>query len=312
MGISLRGMSKLRKKAIKIKNDLAMRVSLVTVVINLILAAGKIAAGIIGGSGAMISDGVHSASDVFTTIIVIIGIAVSRKKADSSHQYGHERLECVASILLAATLFATGIGIAYTATGNIFSGNYATLTVPTLLPLLAAIVSIVVKEWMYWYTRGAAKILSSGALMADAWHHRSDALSSVGSFIGILGARLGYPVLDSVASFVICIFIVKAAYDIFRDSIAKLTDRACDGETEAEIRKLIMEQEGVIELDDLKTRLFGSRIYIDVEISADGSQSLSQAHEIAEKVHDAIEGAFHNVKHCMVHVNPADGSEEAN
>lgn len=285
------------------KND-AMKVSVTTILINLLLAALKLAAGIIGSSAAMISDAVHSASDVLSTLIVIAGIKASERASDSSHQYGHERLECIASIILSAILFATGIGIGYAGLRKIVGGNYGDIAIPTMLPLAAAIISIAVKEWMYWYTRNTAKKLRSGALMADAWHHRSDAMSSVGSFIGILGARLGAPILDPVASVIICLFIIKAAYDIFRDSIAKLTDHSCDAETENLIRQLILTQEGVLGLDLLKTRLFGSKMYIDVEISARGEQSLREAHDIAQRVHDSIEKEFPNVKHCMIHVNP--------
>lgn len=291
------------------KKNLALRVSAISIAINLLLSVVKLIAGLIGGSAAMVSDAVHSASDVFTTVIVIIGISASKKKADSSHQYGHERMESIATLVLAAVLLATGVGIGYSAVRNIF-GNNTDLKIPTMLPLIVAILSIAAKEWMFWYTRAAAKKLNSSAMMADAWHQRSDSLSSVGSFIGILGARLGFPVLDSVASLVICLFVVKVACNVFRDTIAKLTDRSCDSETEQKIREIILAQEGVLGLDDLKTRLFGSRIYIDVEISADGEQTLVTTHGIAERVHDSIEDALPNVKHCMVHVNPA-GEEKA-
>ncbi len=144
--------------------------------------------------------------------------------------------------------------------------------------------------------------------MADAWHHRSDALSSIGAFIGILGARMGYPILDPIASVVICIFIAKAAIDIFRDAIDKMVDHSCDEKTVQEMRKVILETEGVQRIDVLRTRLFGSKIYVDIEIAADDDMTLKEAHTIAEKVHRSIEKKFAEVKHCMVHVNPV--SEE--
>jgi len=286
--------------------NLAMRVSAITIIVNIFLSIAKLISGLLGGSAAMISDAVHSASDVLSTLVVIIGLKAAGKKPDSSHQYGHERLECIASIILSALLLATGIGIGYGGVQKIISGDYGSLQIPTMLPLVAAIASIVIKEWMFRYTRRVAKKLNSGAMMADAWHHRSDALSSVGSFVGILGARLGAPVLDPIATVIICIFIMKAAYDIFRDGVAKLTDRACEPEMENEIRELILSHDGVLELDLLKTRLFGSKIYIDVEISAKGDQTLEEAHLIAQQVHDSIEKSFPNVKHCMIHVNPAE------
>lgn len=285
--------------------QVAMRVSAVSIVVNFLLSAGKLLAGILGRSGAMISDAVHSASDVFSTVIVMVGVRISGKKSDTNHPYGHERLECVASIILATILFATGVGIGIGGLRTILSGAYETLAVPGLMALAAAVISIVVKEWMYWYTRAAARKINSGALMADAWHHRSDSLSSIGAFIGIAGSRMGYPILDSAASVVISIFIGKAAYDIFMDAIDKMVDKACGPETEEKIRRIVLEQEGVLGIDSLMTRLFGAKMYVDMEIAADGNQSLYETHAIAERVHDAIEANFPEVKHCMVHVNPA-------
>ncbi len=282
----------------------AMKVSMVSIIGNFILTALKLLAGIVAHSGAMISDAIHSASDVFSTFVVIIGIKISSKESDKDHPYGHERLECVAAIVLATILAATGLGIGYSAAGKITGGDYAHLEVPGILALLAAILSIAVKEAMYQYTRIYAKRYDSSALMADAWHHRSDALSSVGALIGIAGARMGFPVLDPIASLVICFFIEKAAYDIFMDAVNKMVDKACDEETEAELRRCAMEQSGVLGIDLLHTRVFGNKIYVDIEIRADGEQSLRDAHRIAEHVHDSIEKTFPKVKHIMVHVNP--------
>lgn len=285
---------------------IAMRISTISIIVNVILSLFKLFSGIYSKSGAMVSDAIHSASDVFSTFIVIIGVCISSKDSDALHPYGHERMECVASIILSVILFATGIGIGIGGLHKILSGNYGNLAVPGALALIAAIISIVVKEWMYWFTRAAAKQIKSGALMADAWHHRSDAMSSVGSFVGIFGARLGFPVLDSIASVVICLFIVKAACDIFKDSINKLVDKSCDEGTTVNMKKVILTQEGVLGIDDIRTRLFGSKIYVDIEISADGFKTLNETHAIAEVVHQAIETEFKEVKHCMVHVNPKE------
>lgn len=287
----------------KNNEKLAMHVSLVTILGNLVLSVFKLAAGIIAHSGAMVSDAVHSASDVLSTFVVIAGVKLSGKASDKEHPYGHERFECVAAILLAVMLAATGIGIGWAGIRNI-TGDSSALTVPGGLALVAAVISIVSKEAMYWYTRAAAKKIGSSALMADAWHHRSDALSSIGSFVGILGARLGLPVLDPIASVVICVFILKAAFDVFRDAISKMTDRACSDEVENQMRQAVLAQDGVLGVDRLKTRLFGDRVYVEVEISADAQAPLEQAHEVATRVHDAMEDQFPVVKHCMVHVNP--------
>ena len=282
----------------------AMQVSTVSIVANFVLTVFKLLAGVIAHSGAMISDAIHSASDVFSTIVVIIGIRISRKASDKDHPYGHERLECVAAIVLATILAFTGLGIGYTALGKIVGGDYAGLAVPGRLALVAAVVSILVKEAVYQYTKICAKRIDSSALMADAWHHRSDALSSVGALIGIGGARLGFPILDPVASVVICVFIEKAAYEIFMDAVDKMVDKACDEETEHALIQCAMDQEGVLGVDLLHTRVFGNKIYVDIEIRADGEETLRQAHAIAERVHDSIEKNFPKVKHIMVHVNP--------
>ncbi|MCM1284162.1 MAG: cation diffusion facilitator family transporter [Roseburia sp.] len=282
----------------------ANRVSAVSIAGNLLLSVFKLFAGVIAHSGAMISDAVHSASDVFSSIVVIIGVYVSSREADEDHPYGHERLECVAAIILATVLLITGLSIGGSALRTVMDGRYEKLAAPGILALLAAVVSIACKEAMFWYTKVHAKRINSAALMADAWHHRSDALSSVGALIGIGGARLGFPILDPIASLVITVFIVKAAYDIFKDAVDKMVDHACDSGTEQIIADFIRSEEGVIALDSLRTRVFGTKIYVDVEIAVDAELPLKDAHEIAERLHDHIEFRFDTVKHVMVHVNP--------
>lgn len=289
---------------------LAMKVSWVSVVVNLVLSLFKFMAGILANSGAMVSDSIHSASDVFSTFIVMIGVQISSKQADEKHQYGHERFECVASVALSIILLETGLLIGWKGLKTILFGSQESIVVPGALALAAAVVSIVVKEWMYWYTRAAAKKIGSDALMADAWHHRSDSLSSIGALVGIAFSMAGFPVMDSVASVVICVFIAKAAIDIFRDAVNKMVDQSCDEETLERMTQVILQQEGVLGLDLLQTRLFGTRIYVDAEISAHEDLSLRQAHAIAERVHDAIEEAFPMVKHCMVHVNPREAENK--
>lgn len=286
------------------EKQIAMHVSTVSIIVNVVLSLFKLIAGLLGRSGAMISDAVHSLSDVFSTIVVMIGVSISKRKSDEEHQYGHDRMECVAAILLSVLLFIVGVGIGVGGIEKIVNRNQTEVAAPGVIALVAAVFSIVIKEWMYWYTRAAANKINSGALMADAWHHRSDAMSSIGAFIGIGGARLGYPILDPVASLVICFFIGKAAYDIFKDAVDKMVDKSCDDEVVEDMKKIISEQDGVKRLDLLHTRLFGAKIYVDIEIAADGNLTLTEGHEIAQGVHDAIEHNFPLVKHCMVHVNP--------
>lgn len=281
----------------------AERVSVNTIICNLLLTVFKLFAGLFSHSSAMISDAVHSASDVLSTVVVLIGVKLAGKSSDDGHQYGHERLECVAAILLSVMLAFTGAGIGAQGIRSLVFKR-SQIIIPKVFALIAAIVSIIVKELMFRYTASAAKKINSGALMADAWHHRSDALSSIGSFIGILGAKIGFPALDPLASVIICIFVLKAAAEIFIDAVGKMTDRSASAETVQKIRETALFQDGVIMIDDLKTRKFGDKIYIDLEISVDGSMPLFEAHEIAERVHDSIEKNIPFVKHCMVHVNP--------
>ena len=159
---------------------------------------------------------------------------------------------------------------------------------------------------MYWYTRHYANLIHSSAFLADAWHHRSDAFSSIGSLLGIGGAMLGFPVMDSVASLVICLFIVKASYDILRDGVVKLLDTSCGEGYEKQMERYIAAQEGVVQVDLLRSRMFGNKVYIDLEIQVDGEKSLRDAHQVAEHVHDQVERTFPDVKHIMIHLNPAN------
>ncbi len=290
------------------EKKIAIRVSVVTLIVNIVLSVIKFFVGVVGKSSAMISDAVHSASDVFSTVIVMVGITISKEEADEDHQYGHEKLESIASIVLAIILAITGAGIGIDGIILIFS-NRSEIIVPSGITLYAAVLSILVKEWMYWYTKIAAKKIKSDVLLADAWHHRTDAFSSIGSFVGILGARMGYPVLEPIASVLICVFIVKAAYDIFIQAIDKTVDKSCDENTIENIKSIVFSVEGVMDIDDLKTRMFGNKIYIDIEIATDGDKKLTDAHEIAHIVHDKVE-EIQGVKHCMVHVNPYIKKEE--
>lgn len=291
------------------QEKIAVRATAITIVVNIILSAFKLLAGILAHSGAMISDAVHSASDVVSSLVVIVGVKLAGKGADEDHPFGHERLECVAAMALALILAGTGIGIGRNGIYTIVNARNTAIQIPGTLALAAAAVSIAVKEGMYWYTRAVARRVNSGAMMADAWHHRSDALSSVGSFAGILGARLGMPILDPAASLIICFFIIKAAFDILKDAIGKMTDHACEPALAKEMQNLILAQQGVVRIDRFRTRLFGDRIYVEAEIAEDGRCSLEESHIVAQEVHDVLEAAYPQVKHCMIHVNPVKFSE---
>lgn len=289
-----------------IKEDVIIRrISLVGIVGNVALSAFKLFAGVAGSSGAMVSDAVHSLSDVFATLIAFLGVRLSKKAADKEHPYGHERFECVASLLLGVILLITGLGIGKAGLEKIFAGRYDTLAVPSMIALAAAIISIVSKESMYWYTRHYAKVLNSPAFMADAWHHRSDAFSSVGSLAGITGAMLGFPVMDSIASVVICLFILKVSYDILKDAISKMLDTSRGEDYEKALTDYIAAQEDVVQVDLLHSRMFGNKTYIELELQVDGNLPLREAHAIAERIHDNVEAHFSDIKHITIHLNPA-------
>ena len=287
------------------KNAITKHVAAVGVAGNVALSAGKLAAGILGNSTAMITDAIHSLSDVFATAIAFIGVRLAERDADATHPYGHERFECVASLALGLILAVTGLGIGYASFEAIATRSYLSAGAPSSIALVAAAVSIAVKEGMFWYTRHWARALNSSAFMADAWHHRSDALSSIGALIGIGASMAGFAAGDAIASLVICIIILKVAFDVLKDALNNMTDTPCDREFEREIEDCITTVDGVVRIDSLRTRKFGNRVYVDAEIAVDGQLKLIEAHEIAEAAHDAVEANFEEVKHIMIHENPA-------
>ncbi len=286
----------------KNNEKIAIKVSVISIILNCLLTLIKFISGVISKSSAMISDSVHSLSDVLSTFVVIIGVKISNKKADSDHPYGHERIECVSAIILSGMLFIIGALIGINGIKNVT--NSSNLVIPGVLALIASIISIISKEAMYQYTIRVSKKINSAALKADAWHHRSDALSSIGSFIGILGSRLGFKIFDPLASVIISLCIIKVSIDIFKDAIDKMVDKSCDKEVIDKVISVIEKNESVKNIDDIKTRQFGNKAYVDVEISVDENLLLKDAHKIAEEIHNSVENEINIVKHCMVHVNP--------
>lgn len=283
------------------REQIGNRTILITVIMNIFLSFIKLLAGFIGHSTSMISDGVHSLSDVISSIGVFIGLRISQKPADVEHPYGHEKFEAVLSKILAFILFLTGLSIGYSAIQTIVSSSYI---IPKTMTIWAALLSIGVKEWMYHYTIRQAKKIESTALAADAWHHRSDSFSSIGALIGIIGSRLGFPILDPLAALVITLIILKVAIEIFVEATNQVIDKAASPELINEIIQQIQSVSGVLAIDSLKTRVHSNRIYVDLEISVEPTLSLIEAHEIAEAVHYQLEQNIHKIKHCTVHVNP--------
>lgn len=293
------------KESYRIK--VARRISLVSIIANVVLSLVKIIIGTVAKSSAIVADGFHSVSDVVSTLIALWGIEISSKENDENHQYGHEKFEAVMGKMLAIVLLITAGYIAWGGYDRIIKNEFE---VPSAIAIVAAVLSIVAKEWMFHYTKAGALKIDSSVLMADAWHHRSDALSSIGSLIGVMGARMGYPIFDPIASIAIGLLIAKMAVEIYLKSVKELTDSAADEKTVEEINKIILSVEGVIDIDMLKTRLHGNRLYVDLEISVNKDLTLLEAHDIAENVHDIIEKSNDKIKHCMVHVNPFMNEEE--
>lgn len=288
---------------------IAWRISITTIVFNFSLAIIKFLAGFLSNSGAMVSDAIHTVSDVATTIIAMVGVSLGNIEEDDSHRYGHERIECIASLILSFILFVTGFEIGISGIRILLNNELDSLETPGIFALVVACISIVSKEIMYQYTIRGARKIKSDALKADAWHHRSDSLSSIGALIGIILSRMGYKFGDPIASIIIALLICKVSIDIFLEATNKLVDKSCDDEEIKQIEKIVLKQKGVLGIDDIKTRIFGSKIYVDIEISADGRKTLEETHKIAEVVHDKVEQEFSEIKHIMVHVNPYRGKK---
>ena len=277
--------------------------SLWTLGLNFLLGSLKLAAGLWGRSSAMVADAAHSYSDCASTVAVIAGLKMASKSADADHPYGHEKYELIFANILSILLGLTAVKIGYDALMVIARGSYQ---VPGLAPLLAAVISVADKEVMYRLTLRKAKKIGSVAMEADAWHHRSDALSSVGAFVGILGARLGLPVLDPVTGLLVAILVLKVAIDLYRKSVSGLVDSSIDAETVARIQQLLADMDGIEEVNSLKTRVFGASAYADVTIKVDGALTVEEGHDIATLAHNKIEANLPKIKHIMVHIEPMD------
>ena len=290
------------------REDEIARVTLVGSVVNLLLVALKAVAGLAGHSAAMISDAVHSLSDFVTDIVVLVFVRVSARPQDEDHDYGHGKYETLATLLIGLALAAAAVGIVVSGARKLalwLQGE--DLPSPGLLALWAALISIAAKEILYQYTRIKGRKLQSPALEANAWHHRSDALSSIGAAIGIGGAILlgnRWTVLDPLASIVVGAMLVKVAWDLLGPSFGELTDSSLPAETEKEILEIIRSVDGVSDPHNLRTRRIGSRIAAEVHIRMDGQVTLEEAHEKATEVERRVRERFGNDAHVSVHMEP--------
>lgn len=286
----------------------AARVTWVGFFINLILSAAKVAAGIVGRSSAMIADGIHSLSDFVTDLIVIVFIKISSKHEDSGHPYGHGKFETFATMLISFALFIVAIGIFYSGSVKIYEVlNGRTIERPTYLALIMAAVSIVVKEGLYWYTIIVGRKIDSPAVIANGWHHRSDAFSSIGTLIGISGAMfLGerWRILDPITSVIVGIFIVAVACKLARPSIQELLEVSLPKEIEAAIKEQVKETPGVKAFHHLRTRKNGNSFIIDMHIKVDARSSIVEAHDIATHVENNLKAAFGKHTQVNVHIEP--------
>jgi cation diffusion facilitator family transporter len=285
-----------------------IKVSAISIIASVFLSGLKLATGILGHSSAMISDAVNSLSDIASYTVVMGGVAASDKRADSHHQYGHDKMESIVSIILALAIFLTGLSIGWN--GILKVSNPQSIIIPSILPLIGAVFSITIKLFLWGYTSREGKKTGLNSLKALAADHLSDVFASCGTFIGVIGSRLGLPVSDPIASIIIALLIMRTAYGIFRASANVLLDISVDHETLKTLESAILANAQVKKIDLLRTRSVGARYYVEVEIRCCRNLPLHEAHAIAEEVHDRIEHDFPKVKHVMVHTNPCSGDED--
>lgn len=283
-------------------------VTLVGSFINFILTVGKIIAGIAGHSSAMIADGIHSLSDFITDVIVIIFVKVSGKEQDNTHHYGHGKFETFATVLISFALMIVGLGILISGGGKIIDSLKGELIErPGYIALYAALISIISKEGLFWYTKIEGKRLNSQAMIANAWHHRSDVFSSVGTSLGISGAILlgeRWRILDPIAGIVVSFFILKVAWDIAKPSVNELLDSSLPEPTEKEIEEIIAGTKGVKYFHNLKTRKIGEIISVEVHIKVDKTLTVEISHQIATEIEKSIRNKYGERSHVIVHIEP--------
>lgn len=285
------------------------RVTLLGSVVNLLLLVFKFVAGVLGHSAAMIADAVHSLSDFVTDLIVIVFVKISSKPEDADHAYGHGKYETLASCIIGLALIVVGVMMGYNATVKIVDvvRNGTELASPGIIALVAAVLSIVLKEWMFHLTRKVAREVDSPAVEANAWHHRSDALSSVGTAIGIGGAVLlgsKWAVLDPIAALVVSVFIVVQAAKILSDAIGQLMEKSLPRDVEQRICEIVYEEEGTSDIHHLRTRKIGSQISIELHVRMNGYLTLREVHDKSIAIEKRLRAAFGDSTYINLHVEP--------
>ncbi|MDU2673800.1 MAG: cation diffusion facilitator family transporter [Clostridium sp.] len=282
--------------------DEANKVTLLSILWNVILTIIKLLAGILGRSSSMIADAMHSASDIISSIGVLIGNKIAKTPNDKDHNYGHEKAETLVSFLLSLLLIFVSLKIGYDGFKSLFHLNQ--VKIPTILPLVVSVISIVIKEYQYRITIKVADKINSPSLKADAWHHRSDALSSIAAFIGIGGSMLGFKALDPLAAIVVALFVAKVGFDILKDSANELMDSSISEDEESKIIEIAKNTAGVIHLDELKSRKHGAMAYLDLTICVNKNLTVFEGHEIASNLEKCLIESMRFIKGITIHVEP--------
>ena len=287
----------------ELKNNPGIRIILIGALANLLLATLKIVGGILGQSTAMLADGIHSLSDLLTDAVVLFTHKIGQLPADENHPYGHGRAETIGATLIGAVIITAGFGLAYESWKIISTGAFR---IPLVPAAMAAVLSIIINEALFRYTRTVGEETSSPSLVANAWHHRSDAISSVAALVGISGAMAGYPIMDPIAAVVVAVLIVKVGYDIAFKGLRDLMDTALHETETRRIETMINNLPGVIETHNLRTRRIGGEVLMDVHILVDHEASVTEGHQIAENVRRELIRAMGNVQDVLVHVDTED------
>lgn len=289
------------------------KVTLIGSAVNAVLIVLKFVAGSIGKSSALIADAVHSLSDFISDVIVLIFVKIAGKPRDKTHNYGHGKFETFATVIIGLLLALAGIGLMINGIEQVIASlNGEELPRPTMIALVIALVSILAKEWLYRYTVSCGKRLNSQAVVANAWHHRSDAISSLGTLAGIAGAMfLGerWRILDPIAAIVVSLLIIKSGYNIMRPAIRELLEASLPEDQEREILRLVTSIPGIKYVHNLRTRRIGNNIAVDMHAKMDGNQSLAEAHAKATEAENAIKAAFGDKSLINIHMEPISGSE---
>lgn len=273
----------------------------IAILVNFVLGTAKVLVGFFANSSAVMADGIHTFSDIASSIGLLVGFFIAKKPADEEHRYGHERAESIAAFLLALLVVAVGLNIGYGAIRNLLAGE---LAVPGVLAIWVTVVSIVVKEWQYHYTIRAGKRLNSSALKADAWHHRSDALSSFGALIGVLGSRFGWVWMDAAAGIVVAAIVVKTGIEILKSGVNELMDVSLSEVELAALREQIAVSDVEAKVTQIRSRKISAGCFLDITIQVDGGMTVDAGHQIADQVEAIAENTYENVLGLMVHVEP--------